>query len=191
MSWTRDLLQAIFFAASAFAILVGAAIAFWRFVLHRPFGPAWDVVMPAECRVRRVSRDEYVYHVVCEIVNLSALPQRPMRNWMALSFPGEEAFRAPIPPIRTPGEASQHVAADFATAGAWVPSGGRTTWVRTQPRAQLHHAVRFKLAFETRPRRWFGLLLHSDPLMKFAASTVPVNTEDIDLYDKEAGLPST
>ncbi len=186
MSWTTDLFQVIFFAASSLALLVGSGIALWRFVLLRPLGVMWKVVLPVTCSVRRFSEGEYVYHVGYEIENLSALPQRPVRNWAALSFPGEDGFDVRMPPITTPEEAMQHVSKEFGTSESSVAPGERRPWIRSESRTRLFHIVRFKFAFETRHRGLFGLPLGRFDALKFGAATVPIDSNDIRLYEESA-----
>ena len=185
MNWTNDFLGAIFFASSSLAILGGGLVALWHFVLQKPFGAAWDIVLPSECRVRLMPDGGYMYHVAFEMVNLSLLSQRPMRQWAVLCFPGEPGFVAPLPPIKTPEDATQQMGESSSTHESSVSPGERRPFGRTQTCPDLHHAVRLKLAFETQGRRWFGVSVGRNPVMKFGSSFVPVNTEDIRLYSED------
>ena len=123
-----------------------------------------------------------MYHVVFEMVNMSLLSQRPMRQWTVLCFPGEAAFVAPVAAIKTPEDATQQMGEYIGTHESSVSPGERRPFGRTEFRPELHHAVRLKLAFDTQGRRWFGVSVGRNPVMKFGSSYVPVNTEDIRLY---------
>ena len=181
MIWTADLLQAIFFALSGVAVLVGGSVALWRFVLQRPFGVSWKVEPAADCRVRLMSDGRYWYMLRFDVHNLSVARQECTRVWTKVIFPDESGSTDPQPSSITAEQATERFG-KAAELHRVVPVGG---YVGVMPGAALDKVVDLvigEIAIETESRRLLGLLPGRDVKMYFGGMIFPVNVEDIRLY---------
>lgn len=181
LSEALDVAQTAFLLSSAGVVLVGGLVALWRMVGQHPFGVEWQAEGAAEGRVKLGENGTYEYIFGAQMRNMSVSAQKCTRRWDRLSFPGEVSYGAGVVDVGSAEEATHYLGEPVHYIRD-VPSGGEMAIVAFETRDRLYHVFDAAFALEVETSGFLGHFKRKG--LKTGWFRVPVNTDDIALYQK-------